>query len=437
MNTFTARHRSRRRERRIARLSAQVRSRAHAARLGVLRTSRAVRLLAVLGLTLAGLGVADFPAARADVAQIHLSIVKCQFSDDTTHAVPGSPINTDAQIADFLTGTGTGSIADYVSQASEGRILVDGAVSGWYTMPTTLAADPTISRRQRLQDCIGTAQNAGWSLPAPNVGNVVVVFRNECTDRGTVPPRSWVLLDPCSTFTQAARDLVYTGGELLTSGNDPWSLTYTGPVFTQPSRWGPRPVGPNGYQLSGSTVSPWPDRTAGQVTLAPLYGSTGTTLPRVVILPHYYPSHGLSLVIEYRYPQGMDAPIGAPVVLLHETDEVSTTLLRAADGSPLQHLVFGTTSVHVVSTGGPTATVTIDTGFGLPRVPNLLGATRLDAWNTVVAAGLTASVSSRVETTCEHFGRVVDQTPDPGTVVDPGSHVIFYIAGHRGACPVE
>jgi hypothetical protein len=408
-----------------------------AARLRGPLTTRAVRVLAGL-LLLAGAGVGmAAPAAHADTVQTHLSILKCQFSDDTTHAVPGSPLNTDTQIADFLTGTGTDGIPDYYRQASDGQLLLDGTINGWYTMPTTRAADPTISRRQRMQDCIDTAQNAGWSLPA---GNLLVVFRNQCTDRGPVLPRSWVLLDPCSSFTQAARDIGYTAGRLRASGSDPWSLTTTGTVFTQPSRWGPRPVGPNGYQLSTSNVSPqsWPDRTAGQVTLAPLYGAAGTTLPRVVILPSYHPSSGRSLVIEYRLPQGMDAPIGAPVVLLHETDGISTTLLRAADGSPLQHLVAGTTSVHVVSTGGPTATVSIDTGYGLPRVPDVIGVPRVDAGRTVQAAGLAVSYNASPVPTCDQLGQVVAQVPDPGTIVDPGSRVILTIATKAAkACPLE
>ena len=398
--------------------------------------SRLVRAVIVVAVALGGIGW-TVPVAHAAVRQVHLSILKCQFSDDTTHAVPGSPVNTDQQIADFLAGTGTDGIPDFVSQFSEGRLAVDSTISGWYTMPTTLTADPTIDRTRRIQNCIDTAQNTGWSLPA---GHTVIVFRNQCTDRGTVPARSWVLLDPCSTFTQTARDIGYTAVQMLGSSDDPWSLTGTGTVFTQPSRWGPRPVGPNGYQLATSYVPQlsWPDRTAGQVTLAPLYGSTGTTLPRVVVIPHdTSPSSPHSLVIEYRYPQGMDAPIGAPVVLLHQMDFGSTTLLRAADGSPLQNLVAGTTSVHVVSTGGPTATVTIDTGFGLPRVPDLIGATRADANRTVLAAGLAVSINSSAEPTCAHLGQVVGQVPDAGTAVDPGSRVLITIAGHRGPCPVE
>ena len=34
------------------------------------------------------------------------------------------------------------------------------------------------------------------------------------------------------------------------------------------------------------------------------------------------------------------------------------------------------------------------------------------------------------------LGQVIGRQPDAGTVVDPGSRVIFYIAGHRGPCQI-
>ena len=263
------------------------------------------------------------------------------------------------------------------------------------------------------------------------------MFRNRCADRGLAFAG---LMDPCSTFTETAQ---YFGGMAGINWSDSvWNLISDSPL-TQPSRWGPKPIGANGHYLVdkfGLPALQWPDRTAGQVTLAPLYGSDGTPLTRVVVVPIHGPEHGdwQRIYIEYRYPQSLDVPIAAPFVLISRLAgwARTDTPVRAADGSPVQDLIADNVHIRVISSGGPTATVSIDTAYGLPRVPDLIGATRVDAWNTVVAAGLTGSVSSRVETSCEHFGQVVDQTPDPGTVVDPGSRVIFYIAGHRGPCQI-
>ena len=120
--------------------------------------SRSTVIRAIIGLTIAfGVLGGTAPAAHAATVTIRLSVLKCQFSDDTTHAVPGSPLNTDAQIADFLANTGTDGIPDFFGQFPDGRVAVVTQISGWYTMPTTLAADPSIDPARRIQDCVDTA----------------------------------------------------------------------------------------------------------------------------------------------------------------------------------------------------------------------------------------------------------------------------------------
>ena len=170
----------------VARVSGRSRSRPLLRRR--LTAPAVVAVLAALAV-LASAGLAAPTALAADIT-LHWSILKCQFSDDTTHDVPGSPTNSDAQIADFLVNRGTDGIPDYVDDLSQGHLAVTGTISGWYTMPTTLAADPTIDSDRRVQDCIDTAQRAGWARPA---GEPVVVFRNECTARGT-NASTWVLI---------------------------------------------------------------------------------------------------------------------------------------------------------------------------------------------------------------------------------------------------
>jgi beta-lactam-binding protein with PASTA domain len=72
--------------------------------------------------------------------------------------------------------------------------------------------------------------------------------------------------------------------------------------------------------------------------------------------------------------------------------------------------------------------VSIDTGYGLPRVPDVIGVPRVDAGRTVQAAGLTVSYNASPEPSCDHLGQVVAQVPDPGTIVDPGSRVLLTLA---------
>jgi len=70
-------------------------------------------------------------------------------------------------------------------------------------------------------------------------------------------------------------------------------------------------------------------------------------------------------------------------------------------------------------------------------VPNLHGSTSAAATSALRARGLDhGNITSAVDTTCDYIGRVISQSPAPGTSVAPGS-AVSYIIGRQPAtaCP--
>jgi len=424
--------------------------------IGTRTSTRAQRVVITLALLLAGVGWSA-PVAHASPVTGRTSVIKCQFKDNTEHNETRSPVNTDAQIADFLINRGTGSLADYYEQVSDGQISLAGSdISGWYTLPLTVAEDRALGgdRGRRILDCAAAAQAAGWTLPP---GNQLIVFRNQCIDGGSWSGR--VLIDPCSDLAFTAHEFGHALGrdhsmsDDLTARfgggpgeyDDEWDLMSAMHVDRGPGTgWTSQPVGFNAFNRSMLGLIPagriltWPAHSAGQATLTPLYGSPATsTLPLMVKIPLAPGDTYEYLTVEYRAPQGLDAPIGPAVVQIHGVNGNRSWLFRVTTGrNPTQHIVIGTTAVDVTSTGGPTATVSVDPDH-LLRVPDLVGATRADATRAVLAAGLAVSLNTRVEPTCAHLGQVIEQQPDAGSVVERGSRVLLTLAGHRGPCPIE
>jgi beta-lactam-binding protein with PASTA domain len=87
--------------------------------------------------------------------------------------------------------------------------------------------------------------------------------------------------------------------------------------------------------------------------------------------------------------------------------------------------------------GAGYVTTPIDFGFPPPPVvPDLVGDSTADALTAIRAAGLTATVTSRPDPTCEHIGEVESQSPAPGTVSQPGATVTIVIGTHPATpCP--
>jgi hypothetical protein len=165
-------------------------------------------------------------------------------------------------------------------------------------------------------------------------------------------------------------DLTYKNASWSQPGeyDDEWDLMSALHVLTAPNpSYVSTPVGLNGYTLdklgwlSRTAVRTWGANgvASGSVDLSPLYGTGGTRLVRVPLDPND-PFH--LLTVEYRYPVGLDAPVGTPVVQVHEVKGGTTYLeRRLGDRSPDQDVTVGGTRVRVVSTGGTTARVAIST----------------------------------------------------------------------------
>jgi len=121
------------------------------------------------------------------------------------------------------------------------------------------------------------------------------------------------------------------------------------------------------------------------------------------------------------------APVTGDVII--GGSKVGTT------GQPFTYTFHGSPQGSVVAAGY--VTTPIDFGFPPPPVvPDVVGDSASDALAAIRAAGLTATVTSRPDPTCEHIGEVESQSPAPGTVSQPGATVTIVIGTHPATpCP--
>ncbi|MCW3158525.1 hypothetical protein [Micropruina sonneratiae] len=330
---------------------------------------------------LAGLAVLPGLTPSAQAVPIRTengwSVLLCKMSD-----VSGEP-QTKTFFKQFFGSAGAGmkGLYDYFLNQSYGKVAINADVRGWYTMPYTQAQEAGKSRWDKINDCVNTAANAGYSVPA---GNRIAVIINAQMDSGASGGR--VLLDPGAWNVRFASHEMLHGYDLGHSfSND---TSYQNATWSQPGEYddmwdqmsaqhvysfdtgtfGEAGVGMNAYNRDKLGWLPM-DRvrtfgsgggSSGVVRLAPLQkrSRSGSLLVRVPFNPgdlyNYY-------TVEYQSKSGWTKGIPKSTVLIHEVKNGTPTLLRAlntAGKPPAQSISANGVTIKVLTTGS-TATVQI------------------------------------------------------------------------------
>jgi len=311
------------------------------------------------------------------------SVLLCRFND-----VAATP-----QPASFFrrmftpTGAGQGGLDDYFNDQSYGKVRLTGSVvRGWYTMPFTKAQQAPKSRWQKIQDCVATAADNGYTVPS---GNRVIAIVNDWIDSGAAGGQ--VLLDPGAWNVAFAahemghgyglghsfsNDPNYRNASWSAPGeyDDPWDLMSAMNVYGFTGvNFGNGGVGLNAYHRDEAgwiprsrilTVGANGDGTR-TVTVRALESSSasGYRLVRVPFDPgdlfRYY-------TVELRKKVGNSRGIPASRVLIHEVRNGTPTLIRnlsRADRAPVKSLNANGVKITVGRISGSKVTVKITTAI--------------------------------------------------------------------------
>lgn len=340
-----------------------------------------LRLAAAGAAALAGLVTLPGATPTAQAVPIRTengwSVLLCKMSD-----VASTPQSTTFFKRFFgSAGAGMNGLYDYFLNQSYGKVTINADVRGWYSMPYTQAQQAAKSRWDKINDCVNTAANAGYSVPA---GNRIAVIINANMDSGASGGR--VLLDPGAWNVRFASHEMMHGYELGHSfSND---TSYQNAPWSQPGEYddmwdqmsaqhvysfdtgtfGQSGVGLNAYHRDKLGWLPMDRvRTFGSggessaiVRLAPLQARSrgGSLLVRVPFNPgdlnNYY-------TVEYQLKSGWSKGIPKSTVLIHQVKGGTPTLIRnlnATGKPPAQSLNANGVSINVLTTGR-TATVRI------------------------------------------------------------------------------
>ena len=344
------------------------------------RRRTATRIAALTTATV--VAAALLPAARAEAVPLRgnsgWSVLLCKFSD--VSAQPQTPTFFSRMFG--AAGAGQEGLYDYYRDQSYGKVRISATVRGWYTMPFTKAQEAAKSRGQKIADCVQTAADNGYTVPA---GNRIAVITNAQQDSGAAGGR--VLLDPLAwNIRFAAHEMGHSYGLDHSFSND---TTYQNATWSQPGEYddmwdemsaqhvygfntpyfGNGGVGFNAFGRDKLGFIPRNriltfganDATSGTVRLAALQrpAASGPLLVRVPFDPadlfHYY-------TVEYQRKLGWSRGIPTDTVLIHEVRNGRPTLLRqlsVAGKPPLQQLSANGVSIRVTGLSGDNATVSI------------------------------------------------------------------------------
>jgi hypothetical protein len=297
------------------------------------------------------------------------AILLCTYTD-----APQIPAGRDvAYFQQLVLDRGTGGLADYWDAISVGSVNLTGSVvRGWYTVPMTVAqaqaksGGPNPKRGELVTDCINAARNAPTNAFTVPAGTSVVVIHWPDVDffGGNGIAFVTTVVDIGGLGHEMGHGLGFqhshsdVGGEY----DDPWDVMSYANVFSIPTaRFGNRGPGVNAFHMDRMGWLPREriktfganGATQETITLAalPNAGAAGSYLVRVPINPgdpfHY-------LTVEYRRRAGVDAPIPADIVLIHEVKphapgDYRSFLLRSRDAAktPLQSFSFQGGSIVV------------------------------------------------------------------------------------------
>jgi len=338
------------------------------------RTRIGLRLLTAGVTALAGLTTLTSAAPTAEAAPIRTqggwSVLLCKMTDVST-----SP-QTPTFFRQFFgsAGAGMNGLYDYFLDQSYGKVKINADVRGWYTMPYTKATEAAKSRWDKINDCVNTAAQYGYSVPA---GNRIAVIINAQMDSGAAGGR--VLLDPGAWNVRFASHEMGHGYDLGHSfSND---TTYQNASWSQPGEYDDmwdQMSAQHVYSVNGGTFGEtgtglnafnrdkmgWLPmnrvRTFGSagessatVRLAPLQtrSRSGSLLVRVPFNPgdlfNYY-------TVEYQQKKGWSRGIPKSTVLIHSVKDGTPTLLRSlgkAGKPPAQSVSANGVTIKVLTTG--------------------------------------------------------------------------------------
>jgi hypothetical protein len=333
-------------------------------------TSLLKRFVTLCFFVVAGAGfVADTADARPLRGSVKWVVLLCTYTD-----APAIPTNRDlAYFQQMVLDRGTGGLADYWDAISVGSVNLGGSVvKGWYTVPMTVAqaqaksGGPNPKRGELVTDCVSAARTAptnAFTVPA-DASVVVIHWPDVDFYGGQGFAYVTVSVDIGGLGHEMGHGLGYQHSHSDVGGEygDPWDvMSYANVFATLTARFGNRGPGVNAYHMDRMGWLPR-DRiqtfgangsTREVVTLAALPNSAaaGSYLVRVPADPsdpfHYY-------TLEFRRKTGVDSPIPADIVLIHEVKPVApgeyrSFLLRGRDAaqSPVQSVTFQGGSIVV------------------------------------------------------------------------------------------
>lgn len=263
------------------------------------------------------------------------SVILCTFSDSP------APTRTPDFFRNMFLNPGTGGMADYWAQVSNGGVNMAGSVVvGWYREGFTLAQENARNRGQRYQDCIDAAHNASSGAYTVPAGNFVAVVTSPGIDLfGMVGVGSFLPVDVdlggmahevghgLGFNHSFSDDPTYRNASWSQIGeyDDPWDVMSWANAFGRATtQFGFGPPASNGFHsdrmgwLSMDQVATFgaDGATSRSITLKSLHDTgAGTKLIRVPFdagdLFHYY-------TIELRTRTGSDTGIPTDTVLIHE-----------------------------------------------------------------------------------------------------------------------